>query len=80
MNELMINMTGTNWIYFKTQATTAKAGFADFETKCQSIGIDISNLDIESIVLRNEHGEEELEKIYIKKQIHKITLKQRKIS
>ena len=63
MNELMITISGTNWIYFKTQATTAKAGFADFEAKCQSVGIDISNINIESAVLRDEHGEKELDKI-----------------
>ena len=63
MNELMITISGTNWIYFKTQATTAKAGFADFEAICQSVGIDISNINIKSVVLRDEHGEEELDKI-----------------
>ena len=64
MNELMINIKGGNWIYFRTRLKTSLGGLLDFHKTCEDAGIDISNLQIESVVLRDEYGEKELDEGY----------------
>jgi len=57
MNELMINYENGNYIYFKTNMTTAWDAYHEFERKCGQVGINCDNMSPTETVLMNEEFE-----------------------
>ena len=56
MNELMIVLSGNSWLYFMTNQVTVDKAFDKFCEACEICGINIDNLDIEQMVLRDNTG------------------------
>lgn len=56
MNELMIVLSGNSWLYFMTNQVTVDKAFDKFCEACEICGINIDNLDIEQMELRNAEG------------------------
>lgn len=56
--ELMIVLHGGNWMYYTihTRLNTAKAALIEFRNAAGHAGINIDNLKIKEIVLRDENG------------------------
>lgn len=52
MNELMI-VFGSSFLYFKTNETEASKAFSCFCETCDNAGINIDNMQITKIVLRD---------------------------
>ena len=53
MNELMITFDSVGWLYFKTSKDTASKAFDDFCELCEQMGINIDNMVVKELVLRN---------------------------
>lgn len=51
-NELMI-IFESGWLYYKTTASTARLGLQDFEKTCEMNGINLDNMDIYEVKLRD---------------------------
>ena len=54
MNELKIEFSNESYAYFKTDANTASDAFDHFYYVCGNVGIDISNMIVTEVVLRDE--------------------------
>ena len=56
--EVMIVLTGGNWMYYKirTRLSTAKAALIEFRNAAGHAGINIDNVKIKEVVLRDENG------------------------
>lgn len=57
MNELMIVFEGGNYIYYKTNKTTAWGAYKEFECTCESAQINIDNMNVVKAELMNEDFE-----------------------
>jgi len=64
MNELMIVLAGGSWMYFKTRATSVDTAFTDFCETCDNIQLNIDNLEIIRMVLRDTDENDIEEKFY----------------
>lgn len=56
MNELMIVLEGGQWIYFSTNQATADKAFQAFNEACDSIGLNLDNVDVRKAILRDSEG------------------------
>lgn len=57
MNELMIVLkSGGGWLYFKTNQIIADKAFTEFTESCDNTGINIDNISVSFIELRNSNG------------------------
>lgn len=56
MNELMIVFKGGNYIYHKTYIKEAKYALEKFRIVCETNHINIDNMDIVRVELRNKYG------------------------
>lgn len=56
VREAMIDFSGGQYVYFKTNADTAEAALRDFEKVCAKNDIDISNAQPVKVVLRDSDG------------------------
>lgn len=54
--EMIVDLKG-GWLYFKTNAKTAKAGFDRLLEAFEDAGIDVSNIEFGSCELRDEDGD-----------------------
>ena len=54
--EMMVDLEG-GWLYFKTNAKTAKAGYDRLLEAFEDAGIDVSNIEFGSCELRDEDGD-----------------------
>lgn len=55
MNEMMIILKD-GWIYFPTKQTDARLAFDEFEAACNSVGINIDNINFCKVVIRDADG------------------------
>jgi len=53
MNELMIVIKGGQWIYYTTACKTAESALREFNTALSATGINIDNVIVEKVVLRD---------------------------
>ncbi len=57
MNELMISLkSGGGWLYFKTKETNAETAFYEWSKACYENGMNIDNIAVNFIELRDEKG------------------------
>lgn len=57
MNELMIVLkSGGGWLYFKTNQIIADKAFTEFTESCDNAGINVDNISVNFIELRNSNG------------------------
>ena len=54
--ELKIVTAGGQYAYFATKQQTADKAFQEFTEQCDYFGLNIDNLDIIKVILRNEGG------------------------
>lgn len=55
MNELVVFYT-VEWLYYKTNCSTIKEAYKEFEDVCNRNGIDISNMVPIEMALRDKNG------------------------
>jgi hypothetical protein len=53
MNELMVVIQGGQWIYFPTEEEEAESALQDFHEKCEMLAINMDNVKISRVVLRD---------------------------
>jgi hypothetical protein len=53
MNELMVVLKGGQWIYFPTEEEKAEYALQDFYEKCDMLAINMDNVKVSRIVLRD---------------------------
>lgn len=58
MNELMIVLGDYNWIYFPTAETTADSAFKAFCKTCDTVSINIDNMTVIQLLLRDANGKD----------------------
>lgn len=60
MNELMVvlDCNPIRWIYYKTEADNIDAAWMDFTTHCYCAGINIDNLGVSQLFLRDADGDD----------------------
>ena len=58
MNELMINYENGNYIYYKTNMTTAWDAYHEFQRKCSQVGINVDDMIPTEARLMNEELED----------------------
>ena len=57
-NEAMISLENGQYMYFETDAPKAEDAFNIFLERCDDIRLNIDNLDIVDVRLRNKDGED----------------------
>ena len=57
MNELMVVVEGQQWLYYKTDENDVSRAFSQFCECCDNNGINLDNLSIVSVKLRDQDGE-----------------------
>ena len=64
-NELYIPIKGGNWLYFKTNKTTANEAFVEYDNLIKRLEINDDNVEYEydKIELRNAETQEVISKI-----------------
>ena len=58
MNELMVVITTNSYLYWKTKETDARYAYREMQNNMERIGINIDNLWVCELILRNENGED----------------------
>ena len=57
LNELIIWLESGQWIYFATSQIKADKAFQEFTEKCDASGINVDNINVTEVTLRNENSE-----------------------
>ena len=54
MNELKIEFSNKSYLYFKTNKRYASSAFEEFVETCENAGINLDNMIITELVLRDD--------------------------
>jgi len=54
MNELKIEFSNESYLYFKTNKRYASSAFEEFVETCENAGINLDNMIVTEVVLRDD--------------------------